>query len=467
MSTVVAAAPTHVSLTRPVPEIAGRREPPPELLSAYAAVDAYQPVFGFESSFRQRSVSRGCIDRCQYLAQEFGDDVRNLRILDVGSSMGYLTLFFASLGAQTAGFDYNKDNIHFCRTLAGIHGLPTEFTFGTFGLDYCHELRKGQYDVVFLFSVLHHVVHLHGLEKTRQMMNEMLDKVDTLYVELALKSENVPFPWKQSLPEDELDIFEDRSGLEIVRMADFPALGDSTIRPLYRVRRRAATVNGIRHESAQRTRSAIKTGATADRSYVVGAELFTKRFTFRAGDRDAYSRYLAEVEAMRRLDGQRHFVPLLRASLEGNTGSITMPLIAGPSLLDAMQAGTKLDVPSIGWQIASVLSSLHRRGLFWNDFRTHNLLLADDGVKAIDFEVSAPVEIEHTLRLFAWMLFDLQHGRSLTHEHQAFAAGGLNIPVPPFAVNTLPAAVRPLAELALSSRSVQQFAEAFEGLSPT
>lgn len=458
--TAVALPPTDLELTRPVPASTDRREPPPELISAYAAVDAYQPVFGFEGSFRQRNVSRGCIDRCNYLSAEFGDDVRNLKILDVGSSMGYLTLYFASLGARTSGFDYNEDNIRFCRTLAGIHGLQTDFTFGTFGLDYCRELRKGQYDVAFLFSVLHHVVHLHGLEKTQQMMEELLDKVGTLYVELALKSENVPFPWKGSLPEDELEIFRNRPELEIVRLADFPALGDSTIRPLYRVRRRTPVANGIHHQDARRLRSQIKTGATADRSYLVGAELFTKTFAFRES-RDTYHRYLTEVEAMRRLDGRPHFLPLLRASVEEATGSITMPRIHGATLIDAMKAGARLDIDSLGWQIATVLASFHERGLYWNDFRAHNLLLSNDRVTAIDFEVSAPIEIEHTLHLFAWMLCDLQHGRSLTHERNVFAAGGMGVPRPPFALTEYPASVRPLAELAVSSRNVAQFSEEF------
>lgn len=437
----------------------GERMAPPDLVTAYNAVDAYQPVFGFEQHFSKRGVSRGCIDRCEYLASEIGSDVKNLRILDVGCSMGYLTLYFARLGAKTAGYDYNEANIRFCQTLAAVHGLRSEFSFGTFGLDYARALPKGQFDVAFLFSVLHHVVHLYGLARTREIMAAMLERVDTLYVELALKTENVPFPWKQSLPEDELDIFADRDSLEIVRLADFPALGETTIRPLYRIRRKAAIANGITHRDAVGMRSAIKTGDTANRKYYLSADLFTKTFVFGPQDRETYSRFLAEVEAYRRLGEEPNFLPLLRYGIEGNTGAFTVPRVEGESLMEAIKAGRKIDVVRSTHDIARILRAFALRGLYWNDFRSHNLLVTEAGLKAVDFEVSAPVEIEHTLHLFAWMIADIQHGRLETQERGAFAKGARHVPPPPFELKDFAAEIRPFVELALQSRSVAQFAE--------
>lgn len=434
---------------------------PAELVKAYAEVDAYQPVFGFESHFKERDVSRGCADRCEYLAKEFGDDVRNLRILDVGSSMGYLTLFFAKRGARTSGFDYNQPNIDFCKTLARIHGLSSDFTFGTFGLDYCRSLRKGRYDVVFLFSVLHHVVQLHGIEKTRQMMDELLDKTDTLYVELALKSENVPFPWKQSLPENELDIFSNHDSLIIEKMSDFPALGQTTIRPLYRVRRRSPRLNSVPHQDARIVRSAIKSGETRDRKYYVTGELFTKAFAFRNGERDTYSRYLAEVETYRRMNREVNFLPLLASGVEEELASITVPYVEGPSLMQAITQNKPLDIGRIGRDIGHILSAFGSQGLYWNDFRSHNLLLDKETVKAIDFEVAAPVEIENTLRLFTWLLCDLQHGKLLTQERNIFAKGPANVPPAPLTLDAYSSEIRPLVELALASRDLKEFAEGF------
>ena len=441
------------------------QQPPPiELEEAYAKVDAYQPVFGFESVFRQRGVSRGCVDRCEYLTRELGDDIRNLRILDIGCSMGYLTMYFARLGARTAGYDYNKANIHFCKTLARLHGLESEFTYGTFGLDYCKNLEKGGFDVAFLFSVLHHVVHLYGLEATRQIMDAMLDKVGTLYVELALKSENVPFPWKDSLPEDELDIFANRHKLEITRLADFPALGETTIRPLYRVRRRSPATNGLTHHNARELRSAIKTGATADRKYILSADLFTKAFIFQPLDRETYSRFLTEVEAYRRLGEEPNFLPLLRYGIEGNTGSYTVPRIEGRTLMEAISGGEKLDIGAVGSDLARILVSFASKGLYWNDFRSHNILVTETGLKAVDFEVSAPVEIEHTLNLFAWMIYDVQSGRLMTQQNNVFAAGARNVQPPSLPLSEYSTEVRPLVELALSSHTLTEFARSITAL---
>jgi 2-polyprenyl-3-methyl-5-hydroxy-6-metoxy-1,4-benzoquinol methylase len=107
---------------------------------AYAEVDAYQPVYKLESRFSERSLSRIFSDRCEVLAQELGAAISKLPIMDVGCSMGYLSLYFAERGAQVNGIDHNPANIGFCQVLSSLLEIPAEFKVREFSEPFCNTL---------------------------------------------------------------------------------------------------------------------------------------------------------------------------------------------------------------------------------------------------------------------------------------------------------------------------------------
>ena len=86
----------------------------------------------------------------------------------------------------------------------------------------------------------------------------------------------------------------------------------------------------------------------------------------------------------------------------------------------------------------------------------HNLLISDTGPKAIDFEITAPIEIEHTLDPFAWMVDDIQDDRLKTHERTVFANGAYAVPSPSFALTDDAAQVRPFDYLWLRTVTRQR-----------
>jgi SAM-dependent methyltransferase len=309
------------------------------LRAAYKNVDGYQPVYKLEDHFADRSVSRICRDRCAFLHEHIGAESRNLRILDVGCSMGYISLYFAEIGAQVTGLDYQQTNVAFCRILSETLGIKATFERNDFSLELCNSLREGQYDVVFIFSVLHHVINKYGLLATQTMMAELLDKTDVLYVELARNSEDVSFDWKGRLPADELEIFAGIPGLEVERLKDFPALGGTTIRPLYRVRKSAKTFNGIRHLDIKVSRSFIRDGRSSDRKYFVTDHLFTKAFIFSKAGPETYNKFCREVATYHRIAGHPNFLPMLGCEIRGNLGLLTLPHIGSPTLLDELPNG--------------------------------------------------------------------------------------------------------------------------------
>lgn len=420
---------------------------------AFASVDGYQPVYKFEGQFKGKLASRHCADRCDFLARELAPDVKNLRILDVGCSMGYLSLYFAERGAHVTGIDHSAANIEFCSILSNMTGIKSTFEHAEFSEDYCKSIEDGRFDVVFLFSVLHHVTLKYGISTVRRIMRQLLEKSDVLYVELAQKSEDVPFTWKDALPENDLEIFDGVPDLEIIRLGEFPALGDTVIRPFYRVRKKSKLFNNIMHQSLSIKRSDIKDGRTIDRKYAITNEIFSKIFV--VDNRDLYLRFCAELDVARRLSGRAGFLPVLGSELRGRLAIITWPRIFGRSLLDALLRNEDLNSREIAIAVLGILRSFSNVGLYWNDLRSHNVMLTDRGIFAIDFEVAAPVEIENTLNIFLWMLYDLQSKVPMTQAHRIFDGGPLNVPPPPLTADEYAEPIRDLASLALTSLDIR------------
>lgn len=432
--------------------------PPADLRAAYSRVDAYQPVYRFEPAFQDRPVSRTCRDRCEYLEDLLKPDIANIRLLDVGCSMGYLSLYFAERGAKVTGLDNNVANIEFCRTLAKAVGAPeVSFRRGAIDLEFCNALQEGEYDVVFIFSVLHHVIHKDGLDHARRMLSTLLDKVDTVFVELARRSEDVPFSWRESLPENELDVFADPGELEIEKLRDFPALGETTMRPLYRVRRRQRSINGVFHAPLEIRRSEIKTGQTRDRKYYLSGSIFTKCFVFDHGKLETYHRFLAEATAYRQIGVDPHFPRLIGTEIRGRLGMLTLARVEGTRLMEAIPRRT-LDIRRVALATVRILRSFAAAGLYWNDFRAHNIVLASDGVFAMDLEVAAPIELENTLHLFLWLLYDIQSGEHHTQQQPTFQPGRIReLPLPPLALEQYAREVQDLAAAALASDTLHAF----------
>ncbi len=437
--------------------VADANDPHAALKAAFANVDQYQPVYRLEDAFRDRPVSRTCTDRCILLDRELAPDIPNLRILDVGCSMGYLSLYFAERGAVVHGIDMRPENVVFCSELAKVHAIPARFTVDAFTPDFCAALPEGRYDVVFLFSVLHHVITQHGLPAVQAMMATLLDRTDMLFVELARPSEDVPFGWKEHIPANELDIFASAGEIEIEHLGDFPALGAITVRPLYRVRRTRKAFNGVPHRPLDVRRSAIRTGETRNRKYYLSDTLFTKCFVFDGPRIETYSRFLAEEAAYRRIGRKPGFLPLIGSEIRGRLGLLTLPRIEGVWLQDAIRAGEARDIRQIALSVLDILGSFADAGLYWNDFRTHNLMLSREGVTALDFECAGPVETEHTLNLFLWFLHDLQSGRAMTQEVNVFRDGNMNVPRPPLDAKDYAEPLRDLAEAALQADGIRAF----------
>nr|MCR5404391.1 methyltransferase domain-containing protein [Butyrivibrio sp.] len=166
-----------------------------------ALPEIYQNIYG-HSEFSEGK-SRDCKERLVYVEkiikgyQEFSGK-RELRVLDLGCAQGFYSFSLASIGCIVDGIDFNEQNIALCKELQQENGLPCTFRQDVITKEMVDQIDEGAYDVILIFSVIHHIAHEHGFEYARELMTKLAEKSKYVLTELAVKEE--PLYWNQNLP---------------------------------------------------------------------------------------------------------------------------------------------------------------------------------------------------------------------------------------------------------------------------
>lgn len=144
------------------------------------------------------------------------------------------------------------------------------------------------------------------------------------------------------------------------------------------------------------------------------------------------ARFRREVDASRRVAGA-YTAAVIDADPDAPTPWLASQFVPGPSLGEALQAGGPLPEPAVrvlAAGLAQALADVHRAGLIHRDLKPSNVLLAEDGVRVIDFGIVRAVEdqtrITHTGALIgspAFMSPEQILGRELTPASDVFALG--------------------------------------------
>ncbi|MFQ1701954.1 class I SAM-dependent methyltransferase [Loktanella agnita] len=202
--------------------------------------NVYQPLYNYPHG-QSIPPLRRCDDRCAAVHAALGPDITGKRLLDVGCSLGYNTLYFVDRGMVGHGIDILERNVALCRMMQCF--TPGEVRFEQAALTHSlvDDIAPGTYDVAFFFSVLHHIIETHGLTHVQELMRTVLEKIPVIFVELALRSETPPpgYTWDAHLPENALTLFETCGASEITLIGHFPTHVGPVTRPLYRITVRA------------------------------------------------------------------------------------------------------------------------------------------------------------------------------------------------------------------------------------
>jgi 2-polyprenyl-3-methyl-5-hydroxy-6-metoxy-1,4-benzoquinol methylase len=396
------------------------------LIAAYKRTDGYQAIYRFPSLAGQNS--RSCEDRCiaieNHLRNELEcKDLRHLRILDVGCAQGYNSLYFAARGAKVFGTDILQQNIDFCSLLAKTTRLnAVSFKKEAFSDDTIRFAIDTGINVVFLLSVLHHVITAKGLGWNARALSRLLENKITIVAELAHKREDVTFAWKEHLPENELAVFGDCS-YEAVRIGDFNALNGNAIRPLYAIQQNeiryrplnpnilySAVVGPARTIKHSRiTFSGVTIAPVPQKQYANTDDKFIK--IFRLGAAHLVSRALfAELVIGQRL-AEIGVAPPIEGTCTGDGYfCIVYQRIPGVDLATYIQSQPIRLRRQCAIRIVQKFQLIRELGLYWNDCRHHNILIDEQGQPfLIDFELSSFVQVEDNLRRLKWTMWHLCH----------------------------------------------------------
>lgn len=391
-----------------------------ELAQKLRHVENYQPVYGLRDLVD--TPARGSEDRCGVILDKLGD-VSGMKILDIGSSLGYISFFLADRGAIVQGWEASPQNAEVARLIGRINGVPVDFLTRELNKEAANQLKPDCFDAVIVLSVFHHIIRFQGLEATQQMVRTLLEKIPVMIVELARKGEDPKLPWDKSQPEDELEIF---AGLDvkITKIGSFGNHLSSKERPLYMVEsKKVVTVNKKPYLYQTTTHAAYKNSPvrrirSSHRQYYFSDQYIVKEYGLSEHDEKIFNipeanTEIATLTALSKMkkSGQlkQDYPEVIDAEVTEKLSRIVIKRNRGELLSDAAKAkpdevGTV--VTAVLKDVLSQLAELRTLNLFHNDVRAWNIIYNADKKSAllIDYGNASVVTEHNDVQQLLWAL---------------------------------------------------------------
>ncbi len=386
------------------------------LRAAVSQVEHYQPLYGVEGVVTEPA--RPSRDRAETIAGAVGP-LRGLRVLDIGSSLGYMSFALAAHGARVTGWEMSAANAEVARLVGQINGLPV--TFQTVALDETTAagLVEDRHDVILVLSVLHHVIHFQGLDAARRIVRDLLRSAPVLVLELAAQGEDPSLFWDAAQPADPLAVLDlVRDEVEVTRLGDFPThLSDST-RPVYRVSRApVVTVNGHPYPYDTVTGEAyalspVVLSREVERRYYFGEGVVVKDYVFSSTTPDNWNQILRELYIHNQFADRpaiHHHIALLDWEVDARHARLVLERLPG-TLLSDLPPTSPPTLASILHDVLHTLADLADRGFHHNDVRSWNILVDGSRAWLLDYGRCAHDSYEDDVVALAWAAVAARQG---------------------------------------------------------
>ena len=339
-----------------------------------ALPEIYQNIYGHPEY--NNDSSRKCDEREADIVKTVSELQRfkgkkNLRVLDVGCAQGYFSLVLASMGCVVHGIDYLSENIALCSYLKEEQDMDNvSFEVAMLSEDYVSQLSE-EFDVILLFSIMHHVAVQNGFEKAKAILEKLAGHSSIIITEMALKQE--PVYWNTYLPDDYSSWFDDISFFDELSFYD-THLSDVK-RPLLVCSNKLVFLNGKYYLiDSFKMKSYGASNENPLRRYYFSDDLFIK--LMRAGNPGLTEEINKEICFLKE-HGNLSFVPELTDSDSSAKRAyiIRKSVGNGDVLSDYLQEpNAKLDYEKCFVSVLDSLIELEKAGLYYGDLRLWNVI---------------------------------------------------------------------------------------------
>lgn len=386
-------------------------------------VEYYQPLYSFQL-FRTKVPQRPCVDRAEHVYDALKHFGNGGRILDVGCSLGYFSHYFAERHYRVTGIDSNPYNIAICKRIKKINRASIQFSVAEFSIDFLESMREGQYDVAFIFSVLHHILHDKGLAYTEKLLDTLLNKIPILFVELAIKEEATQFPWCRDLPDDALSLFAQCKNITVTHLGYSPTHLSSVARPLYMVQKKTMIINKTTYPLLSQKFNAYQGSPVQGRHFYDCDTLFIKRY-YTQENEEAALQIENEICIYQKLPKNEFFPTLISTNQESYFTDIHLTKLPGTNLNDLLIKQQIVPPMIVFNALIEGLNFLYQQGFYHNDVRLWNMLWTGEKLFLFDLGLADVIEHENTNFALLWVIKQL-------HNFHCYA---FQYPIPPPADN--------------------------------
>ncbi|MCC2312930.1 class I SAM-dependent methyltransferase [Cellulomonas xiejunii] len=378
-------------------------------------VEHYQPLYGVAGIVEEPA--RESQERARLIAEAL-EPVRGRRVLDIGSSLGYMSFALADRGAHVVGWEYNADNAEVARQVAAINGLPVTFLVKELTVESVRTIPHGQVDAVLVLAVLHHVIHYQGLEAAQEIVRELLDRVPVLVVELATKGEDPDLFWDASQPEDPLEVLAlVKDDVDVVPIAEVGTHLSTRTRPLLRISRRQSVTVGGRSFTFDSTAYEAYAGSPIAngpwrRRYFHGRDHIVKEYLFSQDTPDNWSQIIGELYTYSTLGYHspiHHMIELVASDIDHRGARLALARVPGTLLSEVGRPDDQVLVTVVR-DVLRTLADLRDHGFRHNDVRSWNIIVNDGGAWLIDYGRAAHAPLEDDVVALAWAVSSVARG---------------------------------------------------------
>jgi O-antigen chain-terminating methyltransferase len=357
---------------------------------------------------------RECKDRCRAIEKSLNCSVAGLRMLDIGASLGYVCYYFADRGAVTYGWEINPKNAEVANLIGRINGIPSTIRTKEASIESIKEIKPGEYDIIILLSVLHHIVHFKGLEYVQELVKELYNKVSTLIVELAVKDEDTALYWNESQPENELAVFDMvRDDIEISKIGEFKTHLSLKARPIFMIseKEKKIIINGKIYSYDKKTNLAYDSSLFPyeypglRRYYYFSHAYIIKEYIFTEKNNENAKQIIVEMGNMFSLQGitKVKITTLIDFEIREQSAFIVIARDDGELLSDILDK-KEINPEKVLHDVLEFLAVLEEYNIHHNDIRSWNILWDGGHAQVIDYGIMSHIVKDDDIVSLLWVL---------------------------------------------------------------